>query len=204
MRRRTSGRSTLLLVGTGAWLFAEFQVAKTRRELVERRLTTAAELLSGPATQALTAGADREPLLARLRDLGRITGLRLTLIGPDGTVLSDSEVQDPMPNLSDRPEVREAGLDGSASAFRRSAVTGKETLYVARRIERDGRALGVVRAATDASEIDATLAGVQTALAALCAACFGLGVAAGAAGVPRRRAAERRARDAARPGRAAA
>ncbi len=57
---------------------------------------------------------------------------RITVIGPDGTVVADSEV-DPatMANHSTRPEVVEALHTGRGSAQRRSETTSTDFMYVA-------------------------------------------------------------------------
>jgi two-component system, OmpR family, phosphate regulon sensor histidine kinase PhoR len=67
--------------------------------------------------------------------LRRIAGgsdLRLTLITGDGTVLADSAAEGPLANHRDRTEVRQALADGSGTAVRTSATTGRTYVYAAR------------------------------------------------------------------------
>lgn len=169
----------LAVVGIAAFVTAQGRLTEERRALVERRLSGTAGILTEPAKDVLARGASREEFLARLRDLGSTTGLRITLIAPDGEALADSEVSGPLPNLGDRPEVRTANLAGSATAARTSVVTGKETVYVARAVEVDGRLLGTIRAAVESSEIDAVAGGIEWLFAATAAAALGAGLVLG-------------------------
>jgi hypothetical protein len=168
----------LLVVGVGACCFARHQVQETRRDLVSRRLSTAVDILREPAASALNSPESRPAFLAQMEDWGRVTGLRLTLILPDGSVLADTEV-DRMPNLSDRPEVKAANAGSTQTEFRRSAVTGKDTLYVAKPVEKGGVRIGALRAATEASEVDAALSGFEWTFALIAFACLFAGAIVG-------------------------
>ncbi len=169
----------LICVGVAAFVAGRHQLESERRALVERRLAGAAEILSGPAVDVLARGGSREEFLALLRDLGATTGLRITLIAPGGEALADSEVAGSLPNLGDRPEVRAANASGVATAARKSAVTGKETVYVARSVEVDGKRLGTIRAATDASAVSEVLNGAEWFFAAAAATALALGLVLG-------------------------
>lgn len=169
----------LALVAVAAFAAAGHLLAKERRALVERRLSGAAEILTAPAREVLTGGLSREAFLARLLDLGSTTGLRITLIDPQGEALADSEVPGRLPNLADRPEVREASIGGHSAAARRSVVTGKETVYVAHAVVVDGQRLGTIRAATESGELDGVLGGIEALCATGAAAALGLGILLG-------------------------
>jgi len=163
--------SALILVGAGACWIASIQNVKARQHLVERRLETAVDILRAPAAAALSSHDALPTFIDDLNNWGRVTGLRLTLILPDGSVLADTEVAQ-MPNLADRPEVRAANDGRTESEFRRSAVTGKETLYVATPVEKDGVRIGTMRAATYTSEIDGTLTGIERVFTLFAAGCL--------------------------------
>ena len=84
---------------------------------------------------------------------GRVSGHRVTLIGPDGRVLGDSEFDGAalaaLENHGDRPEVR-AALDGNTGLARRvSASAGDEELYVAVRTP-----LGLARVSVKTARVD--------------------------------------------------
>ena len=77
-------------------------------------------------------------------------GLRVTLIGPDGGVLYDTDAAAAqMESHSNRPEVQQAQQTGEGSAMRRSSTLGQNTFYYAVRTENGS----VLRAAKDAPGI---------------------------------------------------
>jgi hypothetical protein len=168
----------LVLIGLAACWVCSRQIQSTRHALVERRLVTAVDILRESATRAVSEPDTLPDFVADLQEWGRVTGLRLTLILDDGSVLADTELSN-MPNLGDRPEVAAARDDDEHGAFRRSALTGKDTLYIAKRLEKDGARIGVLRAATYASEVDAALSGIEITFAGLSLCCAGVGVVLG-------------------------
>jgi signal transduction histidine kinase len=91
---------------------------------------------------------------------GVVLDLRVTLIGPDGRVLGDSEEPpSQLPALENhltRSEVRAALDSGIGSARRESASIGRDQLYVAVRAP-----AGVARVSIDPREIDAIVRRAQ-------------------------------------------
>jgi hypothetical protein len=168
----------LVVLGLLACWVCNRQIRSTRHELVERRLITAVDILRESATRAVSDPDARPDFVTDLKEWGRVTGLRLTLILDDGSVLADTELAD-MPNIGDRPEVVAARDDQEHGAYRRSALTGKDTLYIAKRLEKDGTRIGVLRAATYTSEVDAALSGIEATFAVLSLCCLGTGVVVG-------------------------
>lgn len=169
----------LILVGAAACWIADREIEKSRQDLVERRLETALDILRAPAAAALSSHDALPTFIDDLDNWGRVTGLRLTLVLPDGGVLADTAVKK-MPNLADRPEVRAAAEGRTESAFRRSAVTGKDSFYVAKPIEKDGMRIGTLRAVTYTSEFEGTLAGLERTFAIFAAGCLVVGTLIGA------------------------
>lgn len=111
------------------------------------------------ASVALMVGSADAPLQETVVDLGADTGLRVTLIAPDGTVLADSdEDPDAMEDHSDRPEVIEALAGRRGEDIRRSDTQGVERLYVA--VPSADGAL-VVRTSTPLTRIRALTAGIR-------------------------------------------
>lgn len=82
------------------------------------------------------------------------TGLRLTIIAPDGRVLGDSDaIPAKMENHATRPEVVEA-LTGKVGHHRRtSASVGRPYVYVALPMMRNGEIVAIVRVAAPAKDI---------------------------------------------------
>lgn len=79
----------------------------------------------------------QDELDQQLARWARLSGLRLTLVGPDGAVLSDSQVPagllPRLENHRSRPEVAQALSKGTGKACRRSTTTGRATCYLAQR-----------------------------------------------------------------------
>jgi len=101
---------------------------------------------------------------AALRDLAQAARARITVIAPDGRVLSDSEAAHPerLENHRGRPEVARALSGATGSSIRRSPTLGIDFLYVA--VPVSGHAL---RLAMPLSEIDEHVRAIrrQTVLA---------------------------------------
>lgn len=150
--------------------------------------------LVGDATQELSGVARRSAAIllelpaparpTRARDLGIMTGDRVTLIAANGSVIYDSEARD-LPSHADRPEVIAALKDGGGTASRKSETTGVDTLYAAARLGagvdagvlRVARPLAKVRSATDeltvfARNVQAAAVSVALLLSLLAAAQF--------------------------------
>lgn len=117
---------------------------------------------------------------ARVRALGAESGVRLTIVRADGTVLADSE-RDPaaMENHAQRPEIEAARIAGEGSAQRDSDTVGRPYLYWARAAMRAGERVGFVRAAFPLDGIEARVSQLRrsTLWTALLAAAIALAFA---------------------------
>ncbi|MCI0587219.1 MAG: ATP-binding protein [Planctomycetes bacterium] len=156
--------SLLALVLAGAAIYGRARIRRFHRGEVEIRLDTAAELLRPRAAAAFAGEDPGAGLVEAVRALGAASGLRITLVAPDGTVLADSDAALPIESHGDRPEIVEARETGRGVHVRRSATTGIETLYVAHRIGGPGPAAGFVRTAAPLERIDAEVAALDRAL----------------------------------------
>ncbi|GAB4318719.1 MAG: phosphate regulon sensor histidine kinase PhoR [Candidatus Sumerlaeia bacterium] len=133
----------------------------TQREIdriLESQLKISAELIGELVRRFPQEPAARDDLQRLTRELGRRTGLRLTIVAPDGRVIADSEGDpDQMDNHAERPEVRQA-LDGGRGSDRRlSATLGIPMAYEALAVEHEGRRIGVVRVSLPESTIQREL-----------------------------------------------
>ncbi|HEX28986.1 TPA: HAMP domain-containing protein, partial [Candidatus Poribacteria bacterium] len=102
---------------------------------------------------ALNEAPEKADLLAK--EIGRSTGLRITLIDPMGTVLADSE-RDPltMENHSGRPEIKKALKGEIGMSTRYSTTLGEMMSYVAVPVIEEGRIRGVVRVSLKTREVN--------------------------------------------------
>jgi two-component system phosphate regulon sensor histidine kinase PhoR len=140
-------------------------ISSRQREVVtshaERRLYDKAVMLRHAMADVLSG--DRAANLAgELRQLASDSGIRLSLIAADGTVLGDSaENPAKMPNHGDRPEIRQALREGFGVSQRSSATVGVRMLYYALRVGPVEKPLGFVRAAMVMQLVDAQVLSVQ-------------------------------------------
>lgn len=91
----------------------------------------------------------RDRLNATLELLAdRTDAADIYVIAPDGTTVASSNAREPTSfvgqNYGFRPYFRDAMERGSAELFALGTVSRRPGLYLARRVDRDGRALGVV------------------------------------------------------------
>ncbi len=104
------------------------------------------------------------------KDLGRLTGTRLTVILPSGQVLGDSMGEPArMENHGDRPEIQEAIQGRVGISVRHSPTLGDERMYVAVPMQEQGRIVAVVRASLPMTAIAQALRAIyfKTALGGL-------------------------------------
>ncbi len=117
-------------------------------------------ILSGDiaCADSIAAGLDRE------------TGMRVTVISPDGVVLLDTRA-DPgsMEGHRTRSEVISALETGSGTAVRRSSTLDADMLYAASTIESDGAPAAVVRVSIPFRHLEALLSGIGMRTAVLAA-----------------------------------
>lgn len=103
-----------------------------------------------------------EELNTIIKDLGRRTQTRITLIDPAGTVIIDSE-RDPalMENHRNRPEIQEA-LTGRIGSSSRYSTTVKEPMvYAAIPLKQEEAIIGIARLSRFTDDIYPLLADVQ-------------------------------------------
>ncbi|MBN2400749.1 MAG: HAMP domain-containing protein [Candidatus Aminicenantes bacterium] len=143
----------LLLV----FLFASGIIENQYRENVQRGLGQLAASLQRNFVPLLAA-RDTAALDVLVKELGKETDARLTVIATDGRVLADSE-GDPrhMENHADRPEFVLAMQGKPAEFSRLSSTLHRAMLYRAVPIRRDGRVIGVLRLSLFVSAIEQML-----------------------------------------------
>ncbi len=111
--------------------------------------------------------------------VGRAMGVRLTLIKPDGRVVSDTR-DDParMENHALRPEIAAALHGDEARTARYSTTLGERMLYVATPVRQNNEVVGVVRAALSMADIDQQYGSKRGVIVAAALATIAAGTAA--------------------------
>jgi two-component system phosphate regulon sensor histidine kinase PhoR len=106
---------------------------------------------------------------------------RVSLIGDDGRVLADSDLQAVQLDLHDtRPEIVVAGDRGLGVAERQSTSARQAMLYVAVRVDEPGSPVRFVRVAMPSQRVDAPLARLGALLLVVALAAVPLGLLAAA------------------------
>lgn len=140
-------------------------------------LWTADRLLRRDLERDMAVTLERQAILIReavpsdpaqaqqqLHRMAAEAGLRITLIARDGTVVAESDYATyplpPLQNHAGRPEVREALEGRTGVAQRRSETVGRALLYVA-----VPGGPGVVRVASDLTQVNALVRRAQLAVA---------------------------------------
>ena len=146
-----------------------FYLRQTQKDLEARAWLVEQELHQPGALGGLAA------LEAKVRELGRLSDTRITVIAPDGVVLADSE-NDPqtMENHRDRPEVRTALRGRVGESIRVSPTEGRQEMYVGVPLAEGSRVTAVVRTALPLTDVNAALSSLyeRIALAAVVAAAL--------------------------------
>lgn len=128
------------------------------KEAMERELRLLARELARPEG---AGGGDGVARLARFAaEHDRLLGARITIIGPDGTVLADSRLPAAaMENHGDREEVLQAQAAGLGFALRKSESLGHDLLYAAMPVPAGdaGPPAAYVRIAFDMDMLDETV-----------------------------------------------
>ncbi len=122
---------TLLLVAMVSQRQQEGRITENARLSLEPRLNLALDLVRGRWSAQLDLAQSEKVAL----EVGRLAGLRLTLIAPDGRVLGDSDLElkevEALENHAQRPEVVQALALGRGDSIRYSSTLGHDLLYAA-------------------------------------------------------------------------
>jgi len=172
--RLVIGYALVAVVFAAAWgasLYGPLTDAALRQQ--QRALSAIAHT---SATALVTSGADPEQFAA---ELAADSGLRVTVVAGDGTVLGDSDFDaTSMENHATRPEVAEALAGRTGVARRVSATAARDELYVAVPWTRGGSegAFRVSEPLTDVTAVAARSRGIGLALLAV-ALAIAIGIA---------------------------
>jgi len=153
------------------------------RDQLSRNLGDQAELVARLTEPSIAAGGGQEAVDPIVRGLiGRID-TRVTVIGIDGTVLGETDVDvTTMENHSTRPEFEDALLGETGESERYSTTDDERLLYVA--VPIGDPTVGVARVAVPVDRVEAAVWGLQRGflIATTIAALLAVGVSLFAAG----------------------
>lgn len=112
-------------------------------------------VLFSPQILNLIRNKKYEEIDGLIKSLGKETKIRITVIGPDGFVIGDSE-SDPkfMENHKNRPEVISALHNGYGESVRYSSTVSAEMLYVAMPLKVGKEINGIIRMSLSLDEAD--------------------------------------------------
>jgi two-component system phosphate regulon sensor histidine kinase PhoR len=129
----------------------------------ERRNLHTQALLGRDLAASLLTSATEEQAQQALQSLGTASGIRFTVIRPDGTVVADT-AEDPrrMDNHATRPEIDAARSQEFGAATRTSYTLGMRMMYVAVPIRRDTQLRGFIRTALPLTVLDERLHQLRT------------------------------------------
>ncbi len=164
----------LVLLGLGILFGSQAHQIYVNR--LTDQLAAQAFLVGDSVSRAIAAGESPAQIVALVDALGTRVDSRLTIVGGDGTVLADSEV-DPatMENHASRTEILDARREGTGSATRQSRSIDANFLYVA--VPIDGEDGLISRVAVPMQEVDATVQRVQRLILAAAAAAVAMSIA---------------------------
>ncbi|HEX9744427.1 MAG TPA: ATP-binding protein [bacterium] len=167
----------ILIVVFISSLYLEYGLVGRLESDIRDRLHTAAN--SGKEIVEVAGTGNSEYSFDELADrIGNSTGIRITLVNSDGTVLGDSmlspgEVAE-IENHSNRPEVQAALGSGAGDSRRYSSTLNTDMLYYAIPFS-TGETTGVIRAAMPLSEVDRNVVLLRWSITG--AGILGLGIA---------------------------
>ena len=121
------------------------------------------------------SSVDRDSLAAWAEWISE-SGARVTVVGPDGTVLADSD-EDParMENHGDRPEVKAAWVEGRGRATRLSQSVKQDLAYMAVRVSWARTGPVVLRLALPLRTVNQTAGEIRAPLAAILLLALAIG-----------------------------
>jgi two-component system phosphate regulon sensor histidine kinase PhoR len=154
------GLALMIMQCVVAVVFGAYGYAELKRFHYEQTTGQLQQLVAPVASsfEPALAGMPSQEADRLADELGARSGVRVTVILPDGVVVGDSE-RDPagMDNHRLRPEIDEAFSSGTGSAVRFSQTLQTNMMYVALSVGEGDRPAGVVRVAMPLTAIDAEL-----------------------------------------------
>lgn len=153
--------TVLSLLAVTAWTTRYYKMVFI--ENAEEELTIRAKLLQHKFAELLgDTRHSRDYINEQCREIGDITGTRVTVMLPSGVVIGDSfgDILS-MENHMKRPEIMAALKRKKGISIRYSVTLGQRMMYIALPVMGDKGMIGVVRTAISISGIDAEIKGIR-------------------------------------------
>ncbi len=153
--RRLLGAFLLLTITSlgvlGFCLSRSFQESGLERE--QQSLINHAKIIELTLAEEMTTSPQTLP--STVQAISAQTGLRITLMQPDGTVLADSaEPAEALDNHWQRPEVQTALHEDYGMAVRRSDTLAEDMMYVAIPVHHAGELTAIIRTAAPLTDVE--------------------------------------------------
>jgi two-component system phosphate regulon sensor histidine kinase PhoR len=149
----------ILAVMGGLSLAVSYSLRNSYTESLKTRLLGETRSLAETISVYLSPTQSLDDLENNVLTYARLLGTRVTVILPDGKVISDSETNPAeMENHLQRPEIQTAlsGLEGTATRI--SSTIGVRYLYTAIPVlDKSGNIIAVARLSTPLTEVDASI-----------------------------------------------
>ncbi len=130
---------------------------------LENHLLVQARITADNVSPLLLEGTEsRDAINLVTNRLSTLTEARITIVGADGTVLGESELNaEQMNNHLDRPEIQQARQNGEGTSVRFSTTLGDELAYAAVPVRQEDAIIGYARVAVSMEQIDADINQLQ-------------------------------------------
>ncbi len=150
--------AVIMLLAAAVLIFAPPLLRTHHNEERAAGLQHLALLLEGQVLPYMTGAASGD-LEALITDFGRKTAARITVIGPDGRVLADSE-REPrdMENHLFRPEIQASLRGETQTSIRRSSTLKADMMYASIPLRSEGRVVGALRLSLFLKDIEVVMA----------------------------------------------
>ncbi len=151
------------MLGLGA-----FVSAHTRQEYLhyqQGELNASAKMIGDAILPNLNNPVDRQALDEQVKHYAKMLDMRVTIVDPDGVVLSDSQADAAkMENHRSRPEIAQALAQGEGTSTRTSETLGISMLYLAIAIPSYDQPRGVVRVAFPLQKVEEDISHLQQSI----------------------------------------
>jgi two-component system phosphate regulon sensor histidine kinase PhoR len=146
----------ILVAMAGLAVYLSNLVRDAYLDRLKEQLAAEAEVIGDALAPSLAQSEPGAAFDAQANHYADLLDARVTIIGPDGVVLGESdEDRTQMDNHLFRPEVQQALAQGQGSSIRFSRTVEYDMMYVAQRVTWGGEAVGFARVALPLRQVEA-------------------------------------------------